>query len=386
MAIRRKLIASLTALLGLVLSSVVQATADLNMRPGVTENSIEAYNLHMAVIWVMTAIAVIVFGLMIYSMIFHRKSKNPVPATWSHSTTVEFIWTIIPFIILIALTIPAVKLLIKMEDASEADMSIVVTGSQWKWHYRYLDHDIEFYSNLKTPQQEENFNLQSATENINYLLEVDNHLILPANKKVRFLVTADDVIHSWWVPELAVKKDAIPGFINETWANVPQTGTYRGQCTELCGKWHGFMPVVVDVVTEAEFDEWVGKKKEERLAAEQAAAEAAAQSWEMDRLMALGKTTYDAKCAACHKADGSGTPPLFPALKGSAMATQADQINAHIEIVVNGKAGTAMAAFGAQLTDAELAAVITYERNAWGNETGETIQPADIQAFKAGNN
>jgi cytochrome c oxidase subunit II len=386
MAIRRKLIASLTALLGLVLSSVVQATADLNMRPGVTENSIEAYNLHMAVIWVMTAIAVIVFGLMIYSMIFHRKSKNPVPATWSHSTTVEFIWTIIPFIILIALTIPAVKLLIKMEDASEADMSIVVTGSQWKWHYKYLDHDIEFYSNLKTPQQEENFNLQSATENINYLLEVDNHLILPANKKVRFLVTADDVIHSWWVPELAVKKDAIPGFINETWANVPQTGTYRGQCTELCGKWHGFMPIVVDVVTEAEFDEWVGKKKEERLAAEQAAAEAAAQSWEMDRLMALGKTTYDAKCAACHKADGSGTPPLFPALKGSAMATQADQINAHIEIVVNGKAGTAMAAFGAQLTDAELAAVITYERNAWGNETGETIQPADIQAFKAGNN
>jgi len=385
MAIRRKLLASLTALLGFVLTSVVQARADLNMRPGVTETSIEAYNLHMVVIWVMTVIAVVVFGLMIYSMIFHRKSKNPTPATWSHSTLVEFIWTIIPFIILIALTVPAVKLLIKMEDASEPDMSIVVTGSQWKWHYKYMEHDIEFFSNLKMAQKEENFNLQSAQENQNYLLEVDNRLILPANKKVRFLVTADDVIHSWWVPELAVKKDAIPGFINETWTSVPETGIYRGQCTELCGKWHGFMPVVVEVVTEAEFEQWVAQKNEERIAAEKAAAEAAAKSWDLDKLMALGETTYEAKCAACHKSDGSGTPPLFPALKGSAMAIQADQIQAHIAIVVNGKAGTAMAAFGPQLTDAELAAVITYERNAWGNDTGESVQPADIQAFKAGN-
>ena len=385
MAIRRKLFASLTALLGLVLSSVAQATADLNMRPGVTETSIEAYNLHMAVIWVMTIIAVVVFGLMIYSMIFHRRSKNPTPATWSHSTLVEFVWTIIPFIILTGLTIPAVKLLVKMEDASDSDMSIVVTGSQWKWHYKYMDHDIEFFSNLKTPQQEENFNLELANSNQNYLLDVDNELVIPANKKVRLLVTADDVIHSWWVPEIAVKKDAIPGFINETWTKVPEPGIYRGQCTELCGKWHGFMPVVVRVVTEAEFDQWVAQKNEERVAAEKAAAEAAAQSWELDKLMELGKTTYDAKCAACHKADGTGTPPLFPALKGSAMATQADQIKDHIAIVVNGKAGTAMAAFGAQLTDAELAAVITYERNAWGNETGEKVQPADIQAFKAGN-
>ena len=273
MAIRRKIFASLTALLGLVLSSVVQATADLNMRPGVTETSLEAFDLHMAVIWVMTAIAAVVFGLMFYSMFAHRKSNNPTPATWSHSTTVEFIWTVIPFIILIALTIPAVKLLIKMEDASDPDMSVVVTGSQWKWHYKYMDHDIEFFSNLKTPQQEENFNLEAAQNNENYLLDVDNELILPANKKVRFLVTADDVIHSWWVPDLAVKKDAIPGFINETWTKVPKTGTYRGQCTELCGKWHGYMPVVVKVVTEAEFEQWIAKKKEEKIAAEKAAAE-----------------------------------------------------------------------------------------------------------------
>ena len=383
MAIRRKIFASLTALMGLLLSGVAQATAELNMRPGVTETSLEAYDLHMAVIWVMTGIAVVVFGLMIYSMIFHRKSNNPTPATWSHSTTVEFIWTIIPFIILTALTIPAVKLLIKMEDASEPEMSVVVTGSQWKWHYKYMEQDIEFYSNLATPQLKENFSLEEAQTNPNYLLEVDNQLVLPANTKVRFLVTADDVIHSWWVPELAVKKDAIPGFINETWTSVPKEGTYRGQCTELCGKWHGFMPVVVKVVSKGEFEQWVAQKNEEKLAAEKAAAEAAAKSWDMDKLMALGKEVYDAKCALCHQAGGEGMG-TFPALKGSAMATQADQINAHIDIVVYGKTGTAMQAFGDQLTDAEIAAVVTYERNAWGNDTGEIVQPADVQAFKAG--
>ncbi|MGX5175252.1 cytochrome c oxidase subunit II [Aliikangiella sp. IMCC44653] len=385
MAIRRKIVASLTALISTLLCGVAQATAELNMRPGVTETSQEAYDLHMMVVWVMTGIAVVVFGLMIYSMIAHRKSKNPTPATFSHSTSVEIVWTAIPFIILVILTIPAINLLIKMEDASNPDMSIQVTGSQWKWHYKYLDHNVEFFSNLKQAQQEKNFNLSEASTNENYLLEVDNRLVIPANKKVRLLVTADDVIHSWWVPELGVKKDAIPGFINETWTNVPKTGVYRGQCTELCGKWHGFMPVVVEVVTEAEFEAWVAKKNEERLAAEKAAAEAAAKSWDLDKLMALGQEVYESKCAVCHKADGSGTPPVFPALKGSEMAIDPAQKDAHIDIVVNGKSGTAMAAFGSQLTDAELAAVITYERNAWGNDTGELVQPADIQAFKAGN-
>ena len=385
MAIRRKLFAGLAVVLSSMLSFAVQASADLNMRPGVTENSLEAFDLHMAVVWVMTVIAVIVFGAMFYSIFAHRKSKNPTPATFSHSTTVEVIWTAIPVLILIGLTIPAVKLLIKMEDASNPEMSVVVTGSQWKWHYKYMEQEIEFFSNLKTPQLEENFKLEDAQNNENYLLEVDNELVLPADTKVRFLLTADDVIHSWWVPELAVKKDAIPGFINETWTNVPTPGVYRGQCTELCGKWHGFMPVVVRVLPKAEFAQWVATKQTEKAAAEKAAAEAAAKSWELDKLMALGKEVYDSKCAACHKPDGTGTPPLFPALKGSAMATQADKIKDHIEIVVNGKAGTAMAAYGSQLTDAELAAVITYERNAWGNETGEKVQPAEIQAFKAGN-
>ncbi|MET1256705.1 cytochrome c oxidase subunit II [Aliikangiella maris] len=385
MAIRRKIFASLAALLGFILAGVVQASADYNMRPGVTETSLEAYDLHMLVIWIMTGIAVVVFGLMFYSIIFHRKSKNPNPATWSHSSVVELIWTTIPLVILAFLTVPSIQLLLKMEDTSDPDLSIQVTGSQWKWHYKYLDKDIEFYSTLSTPREQfENFSGDAATKGENYLLEVDNELVIPANKKVRFLVTAEDVIHAWWVPDLAVKKDAIPGFINETWTRVPQTGVYRGQCAELCGKDHGFMPIVVRVVSEQDFEAWVEKKDAERIAAEKAAAEAAAKSWDMDKLMALGEQVYNGKgtCAACHKPDGSGMPPGFPALKGSAIAT--GPVKDHIDIVVNGSTG-GMQAFGKQLTDAELAAVITYERNAWGNNTGDKVQPADIQAFKAGN-
>ena len=377
MAIRRKLIAGIASLLSVLLSGGVQAASDMNMRPGVTETSIGAFDLHMLVVWVMVAISVVVFGAMIYSFIFHRKSKNPTPASFSHSTSVEFVWTIIPILILIYLTIPAVKLLIKMEDASESEMSIQVTGSQWKWHYKYLENDIQFFSNLDRTL---------AVDDPNYLLEVDNMLVIPTETKVRFLVTADDVIHSWWVPDLAVKKDAIPGFINETWTNVPGEHAgkiFRGQCTELCGKDHGFMPVVVKILSKEDYKAWVATKNEERIAAEKAAAEAAAASWDMEKLMALGKTTYDAKCGMCHMPTGLGMPPTFPALKDSPIAK--GPVEGHIDIVVNGKTGTSMAAYGAQLTDAEMAAVITYERNAWGNNTGDTVQPADIQAFKAGN-
>lgn len=386
MAIRRKLFASIAMLMGFIFSTVAFAS-DLNMRPGVTETSIEAFDLHMQVIYVMTVIAIVVFGAMFYSFIFHRKSKNPKPATWSHSTKMEIIWTAIPVLILIYLTIPAIKLLLKMEESkTDADLTIQITGIQWKWEYMYPEQNITFISSLSTPRDQID---SGAEKGENYLLEVDNELVIPAGKTVRFLVTADDVIHSWWVPDLAVKKDAIPGFINEAWTHVPEDaiGTYRGQCTELCGKDHGFMPVVVKVVSQSDFDSWVAQKNEERIAAEKAAAEAAASSWELDKLMALGEEIYNGKgaCFSCHKADGSGTPPLFPALKGSQMATQADQLNDHINIVVNGKSGTAMAAYGSQLTDAELAAVITYERNAWGNDTGDAIQPSQIQAFKAGN-
>ncbi len=383
MAIRRKLIAGITLLLSVMLSGVVQATTDMNMRPGVTETSIEAYELHMMVVWVMVAISVIVFGAMFYSFIFHRKSKHPTPATFSHSTKMEIIWTAIPVLILIYLTIPAVTLLLKMEDASDPEMSIQVTGSQWKWHYKYLEHDIEFFSNLATPKDQfEDFNGAGKEKGENYLLEVDNEMVIPINTKVRFLVTAEDVIHSWWVPDLAVKKDAIPGFINDTWTNVPTPGIYRGQCTELCGKDHGFMPIVVRAVSKADFAKWVADKNAARLAAEKAAAAAAAASWDLDKLMALGEKTYLNKCAACHQSTGLGIPGAFPALKDSAIAK--GPIAAHMSIVVDGSTG-GMQAFGKQMTDAELAAVITYERNAWGNNTGDTVTPADIQAFKAGN-
>ena len=380
MAIRRKLIAGIASLLSVMLSGVVQAASELNMRPGVTETSLEAFDLHMMVVWVMVGISVVVFGAMFYSFIFHRKSKNPTPATFSHSTMVEAIWTAIPILILIFLTIPAVKLLIKMEDASEPEMSIQVTGSQWKWHYKYLPeekgdfvkNEIEFYSNM----------LDLKHDDPNYLLAVDNELVLPADTKVRFLVTAEgrDVIHSWWVPDLAVKKDAIPGFINETWTNVPTPGTYRGQCTELCGQGHGFMPVVVKVVSKNEFKSWVANKNAERIAAEKAAAEAAATSWSMDKLMALGQEVYDTKCAICHQKNGEGAG-TFPALKDSPIAK--GPVEAHISVAVDGTT-KGMPAFGPQLTDAEMAAVITYERNAWGNSTGDMVQPADIQAYKAG--
>ncbi len=383
MAIRRKLIAGIASSLSIMLSGAVQAVAEMNMRPGVTETSIEAYELHMLVVWVMVAISFVVFGAMFYSFIFHRKSKHPTPATFSHSTKMEIIWTTIPVLILIYLTIPAVSLLIKMEDASDPEMSIQITGSQWKWHYKYMDQDIEFFSNLATPREQfEDFNADGQTKGENYLLEVDNEMVIPINTKVRFLVTAEDVIHSWWVPEIAVKKDAIPGFINETWTNIPTPGTYRGQCTELCGKDHGFMPIVVKAVSKENFAKWVASKDAERLAAEEAAAVAVAASWDLDKLMALGKTAYDAKCAMCHQVDGSGVAGAFPALKGSVIAT--GPVAAHMTMVVDGSTG-GMQAFGKQLSDAELAAVITYERNAWGNNTGDTVTPADIQAFKAGN-
>jgi len=384
MAFQRKLVAGLISLLGIMLSSGLHAAADMNMRPGVTETSIEAYDLHMMVIWVMVWISVAVFGAMIYSFIFHRKSKHPVPATFSHSTKVEFVWTMIPILILIYLTIPAVKLLIKMEDASDSEMSVQVTGSQWKWHYKYLDQDISFYSNLATPPEVyRDFEHKGTEKSENYLLEVDNMLVLPINTKVRFLVTSDDVIHSWWVPEIAVKKDAIPGFINETWTKIPTPGIYRGQCTELCGKNHGFMPVVVKAVSKQDFAAWVDTKNAEKKAAADAAAAAAAASWDMDKLMALGETTYKSTCSGCHGVTGEGMQGLFPALKGSSIAT--GPVATHMGLVVHGPASKKMPAFGDVLTDAQLAAVITYERNAWGNNTGDTVQPSDIQAFKAGN-
>jgi cytochrome c oxidase subunit II len=384
MALIRKLKAALFILAAT--GTQVLFAADMNMREGVTETSQMAYDLHMLVIYVCIGIGIITFGAMFYSMWAHRREANPTPATFSHSTVVEIIWTAIPLLILVALAVPATKALIIMEDTeTDVDMTVLVTGSQWKWHYKYLDgeaKDIEFLSLLSTPREMiENYDgVETEKPEMTYLLEVDKHLVIPTGKKVRFLLTSDDVIHSWWVPDFAVKKDAIPGFINESWALVNQPGIYRGQCTELCGKDHGFMPVVVEVLPEAEFKEWVAAERQAIAQAAADAAAAAARSWSMEQLMAEGEQVYLGKCAVCHMADGTGNPPVFPSMIGSPITT--GPIEDHINIVVHGKAGTAMQAFAGQLTDAEIAAVVTYERNAWGNNLGDKVQPADIAKYR----
>lgn len=373
--------------LGSLLSSSVWADMQLNLTKGVTETSREVYDLHMLVMYICTAIGVVVFGAMFWSMAFHRKSKGAKAASFHESTKVEILWTAIPIVILIAMAVPATKTLISMENNDNSDVTIQVTASQWKWHYKYFDQDIEFYSVLSTPRdQYETQNItedQAPQKNENYLLEVDRHLVIPANKKVRFLITSDDVIHAWWVPAFAVKQDANPGFINEAWTNVDEPGIYRGQCAELCGKDHGFMPIVVEVKSEADYAAWINEQHQ--LTAQAAEAEKASlnASASMDELMQLGETTYVAYCAACHQVTGAGLPPAFPALKGSPVAT--GDINAHINIVFNGRAGTGMQGYGKQLSLKQLAAVVTYERNAWGNDTGDAVQAADVQAAIGGN-
>ncbi|MET1218477.1 MAG: cytochrome c oxidase subunit II [Glaciecola sp.] len=347
--------------------------SDLNLRTGVTEISAQVYDLHMLMFYICIGIGVVVFGVMFISMFLHRKSRGVKPANFHESVKVEIAWTVVPFVILVLMAIPAAKTLIAMEDTSEADLTVLVTGSQWKWHYKYMDSDIEYFSNLAT-QREQIQNKFNKGEN--YLLEVDRPLVIPTGQKVRFLITSDDVIHSWWVPDFAVKKDANPGFINEAWTKVDVPGVYRGQCAELCGKDHGFMPVVVIAKEPAEYNAW---KAEKIAAIEEAKAEEArllAMDMSMDELMAIGQKQYMAKCAACHQPNGQGLPGVFPALKGSPLAL--NDKKGHIDIILNGRAGTAMQSFSKQLTLSEIAAVVTYTRNAWGNDTGDVIQAKDV--------
>lgn len=354
----------------------------INLTKGVTAVSREVYDLHMLALYICTAIGVVVFGAMFWSMIFHRKSKGVKAADFHESTTIEILWTAIPVIILIAMAVPATSTLIDMENNDNSEVTIQVTGSQWKWHYKYFDQNIEYYSVLSTPREQyENhngsFDGNDAHKGKDYLLEVDKPLVIPANKKVRFLITSDDVIHSWWVPAFAVKQDANPGFINEAWTNVDEPGVYRGQCAELCGKDHGFMPIVVEVKSSEDYDAWLNEQH--ALTAKAVDAEQASLSASMtkEELMQLGEATYMAYCAACHQSTGLGLPPTFPALKGSAVATQGP-VTEHISLVLNGKG--MMPPFGKQLSLKEISAVITYERNAWGNDTGDLVQSSDVKA------
>ncbi len=349
--------------------------AKFNMTSGVTPISHQIYTLHMLIFYVCVVIGVIVFGALIYSLIEHRKSKGAEPADFHSSLSIELLWAIIPFVILILMAIPATQVLIQMDNTAHPDLNIKVTGYQWKWQYEYLDSGIKYFSNLSTPPDQ--LSSQSPKERW-YLLEVDHPLVVPIHKKIRFLVTSNDVIHSWWVPALGIKRDAIPGFIYEAWASIDTPGTYRGQCAELCGVNHGFMPIVVEAKTEEDYVKWVAANAP----ANKPAAPAAPMT--QNALISEGQQVYNTTCSVCHKPDGSGMPPAFPALRGSKIANGA--VAGHIDIVLHGKPGTAMQAFGPQLTDEQIAAVITYERNSWGNgdkskygkQAGGLVQPADI--------
>lgn len=354
--------------------------APLNLPVGVTDISAEVYDLHMMIFYICVAIAVAVFGVMFYSIFYHRKSRGAKAANFHHSTAVEIVWTAIPLLILIAMAVPAAKTLIAMEDTSEADLTIKVTGYQWKWHYEYMGEDVDFFSSL---HPEHNAARQTGSGvDVNdlhwYLKEVDRELVLPVGRKVRFLHTAADVIHAWWVPDLAVKRDSIPGFINENWAVINEPGVYRGKCAELCGRDHGFMPVVVRAVPGAEFDAWLAEQQGSAEVAAAVQAEEDAAEWTQDDLIARGEAVYNANCVACHQANGQGLPPTFPAITGSAIAM--GPIADHISVIKKGAAGTAMAAFGGVLSDSDIAAVVTFQRNGLGNSVGDMAQPADVAA------
>jgi len=346
----------------------------MNMPQGVTSSSNEIFDLHQLIMYICAVIGLIVTGGIAYCLVKFRHSKGAKPEKWDENLLAEISWTVVPTIILILMAIPATKTLAKLYDTSNSEIDILVTGYQWKWQYEYINEDVSFFSNLSTPRDQiEN----TAPKGEHYLLEVDEPMVVPVGSKVRLLLTAKDVIHSWWVPEFGVKKDAVPGFINESWMIVDEPGVYRGQCTELCGKDHGFMPVVVHAVSKEEYAGWVASKKEE---AAQAAL-ASMKSYSMSELMAEGESAYNRVCAACHQVGGQGVPPTFPSLIKSPYIV-GDVAN-HIDIVVNGKPGTMMQAFGPQLTDLEVAAIVTYERNAWGNDMGDMVQPADVAAMRA---
>ena len=367
-----------TALLMLSLypSKVLSDWDALNMREGVTQVSRDVFELHMLIFYICVAIGAVVFSVMFYSLFRYTKKRNPNPSTFHESTKLEVAWTIIPFLVLIAMAVPASKTLTEIYDDEEGEINIQVVGYQWKWEYKYLEDDINFFSNLST-DQDEIYNLVPKGEN--YLLEVDEPLIIPVDTRVRFLITANDVIHSWWVPDFAIKQDAIPGFINTAWTRAEETGIYRGNCTELCGKNHGFMPVVVKVVEKDEYNDWVLSKKEEAIKL----AELTEKEWSLAELTQRGEGVYQKNCVACHQMNGEGLPPIFPALAGSDIVMFDKDRN--VEILMEGVQGAAMQSFANQLSEGDMAAVITYTRQAWGNAEngdGAYVVPSDIVEYK----
>ena len=393
-----KKLRTLLALSGLAWIGDACADYTLNLTEGVTELSRDVYGLHMMIIWICVAIGVVVYGILIYSIIHHRKSRGAIPAQFHENTRLEILWTIIPFLILLSMAVPATKTMLNIYDLDNSrepvDMTIKVTGYQWKWHYEYLGEGVDFFSSLDK-QSNEARQLGADVDLAaidNYLLNVDHPLVIPTNKKIRFLFTGADVIHSWWVPDFGWKKDTIPGFITDGWAKVEKPGIYRGQCTELCGRDHGFMPIVVIAKPEAEYQQWLAEQKKAKGGSTAAAAvkpvkteepklESRANAGSADsgkaELMAQGKKVYEANCLSCHKADGAGIPGTFPAITNSAVVK--GPVGAHVGLILNGKPPM-MASFKNVLTPAEVAAVVTYQRNALGNNTGDVVRANEISA------
>ena len=336
-----------------------------NMPWGVTPDSHKIYHIHMLSFYICLGIFLLVTVLVVTFLIKYRKKIHAESQQIKPFGGIEVIWITVPFLLLVVMAIPATKFLFQFNAEHQPQLNVLITGSQWKWKYRYLDYDLEFFSNLATPLDQ----LQGkVTKGPLYLREVDYPLIVPTHQKIRFLVTSSDVIHSWWVPDLGIKRDAIPGFIYETWTTIERPGIYRGQCAELCGVRHGFMPIVVEAVDQNTFNVWITRNKSKKL----------------NLLITEGKSIYVSQCSVCHQINGTGKPPLFPALQGSKVSIGA--LERHIDIVLNGKPQTAMPAFRDQLTNEQIAAVITYERNAWGNnnqlkygfQAGGTVHPEEI--------
>ncbi len=374
---RRRILA---AWLGLA-PAAASAELAFNLQPPATGIARDIYDLHTLVLWICFGIFLVVFLPMFYALWRHRKSRGHAAATFHENTRIEVVWTIIPVLILVGMAWPATRLILAMKNVGSSDLTIKVTGHQWKWEYEYLDDGLRFTSTLATPQQEiDNGPLRSA----HYLLEVDHPLVVPTGRKIRLVVTSTDVIHSWWVPAFGVKQDAIPGFIKESWFRVDAPGTYRGQCAELCGVGHGFMPIVVEAMAPEQFAAWKQEQKASAEAAQAAAQAAASKVFTFDELKSQGEKVYNTTCAPCHQPTGQGIPGTFPALDGSAIVNGPKA--AHLDRVFNGKPGSAMPAFGKlkMLSDSDIAAVITYERNSWHNKVvapNNIVQPAEVAAL-----
>ena len=389
-----------------MLSAPVAALADyqIDILPPASPMAQDAYDLHFGILWVCVAIFFIVFGAMFWSVFKHRRSAGAKAAQFHENTTVEIIWTLVPLIVLVAMAWPATKTMLEMKDASGADMAVKVTAYQWRWEYDYQQEGFKFISNLATPRDQiDERDGKGAKKNENYLLEVDRPLVVPVGKKVRLLITSNDVIHGWYVPQLGVNQYGIPGFVKDAWFTATKVGTFRGQCSQICGKEHAYMPIVVEVKSAEDYAKWAQGEKakappptaqgvaqqapaqaaqapagQQQAAAAPAAGGAAPAKMSAADLKASGEKVYAANCAACHQPTGKGLPPTFPALAGGKVTT-GDKAG-HINIVLKGKPGTAMASF-ARLSDAEIAAVVTHERTSWGNNGGE-VQPAEVAALR----